>query len=58
MTHREGSTPLGKVGMPVSELDTPALVVDLDLFEANVTQMAAVYAKGGKDWWEPAFFLA
>ena len=42
MTHREGSTPLGKVGMPVSELDTPALVVDLDLFESNVTQMAAV----------------
>ena len=36
--------------MPVSELDTPALVVDLDLFEANVTQMAAVCAKGRKDW--------
>ncbi len=29
------------VGLPVSELDTPALLVDLDAFERNVAAMAA-----------------
>ena len=31
------------VGLPVEELDTPALVVDLDKLEANISRMAAFF---------------
>ena len=30
------------LGTPKDELDTPALLLDLDLFEANVAQAAAI----------------
>jgi D-serine deaminase-like pyridoxal phosphate-dependent protein len=33
-----------KVGMAVEELDTPALLLDLDAFERNVARMAAFFA--------------
>jgi D-serine deaminase-like pyridoxal phosphate-dependent protein len=33
------------VGLPIEELDTPALLVDLDLLEANINRMAAFFAK-------------
>ncbi len=33
-----------KPGMPIQELDTPALIVDLDALEANIRTMAAFFA--------------
>ena len=33
-------TPPASPGMPLSEVDTPALVIDLDAFEANLKRMA------------------
>ncbi|MFN2243145.1 MAG: alanine racemase, partial [Anaerolineae bacterium] len=33
-----------KIGMAVEELDTPALLLDLDAFERNVAKMAAFFA--------------
>jgi D-serine deaminase-like pyridoxal phosphate-dependent protein len=38
------------VGLPVSYLDTPALLVDLDAFEANIKTMAADIKSRGADW--------
>jgi len=38
------------VGLPVSYLDTPALLVDLDAFEANIKTMAADIKARGADW--------
>jgi D-serine deaminase-like pyridoxal phosphate-dependent protein len=38
------------VGRPVHELDTPALLLDLDAFEANVAAMAADIASRGAAW--------
>jgi 3-hydroxy-D-aspartate aldolase len=35
------------VGMPLDEVDTPALVVDLDALEDNLSRMAAIAAAGG-----------
>lgn len=40
----------GEVGLPVTALDTPALLVDLDLFEQNVARMAAHFKKAGVNW--------
>ncbi|THU04587.1 DSD1 family PLP-dependent enzyme [Lampropedia puyangensis] len=37
-------------GLPVSELDTPTLVIDLDAMERNVEQMAAFAAAHGVLW--------
>ena len=34
-------------GMPMSEIDTPALVIDLDAFERNLKRMADAVAKAG-----------
>jgi D-threonine aldolase len=34
------------VGIPLSEIDTPALVVDLDALEGNIARMAAVMKDG------------
>jgi D-serine deaminase-like pyridoxal phosphate-dependent protein len=36
--------PPAAVGMPVVEIDTPALVVDLDAYEHNLDRMAASLA--------------
>jgi len=38
------------MGMTRAELDTPALLLDLDRFEANVRRLAAAITAGGKDW--------
>jgi D-serine deaminase-like pyridoxal phosphate-dependent protein len=38
------------VGMPVSELDTPALLIDLDAFERNIATMATDIARLGAGW--------
>lgn len=38
------------VGLPVSELDTPALLIDLDAFEANIKTMAADIKSRGANW--------
>lgn len=38
------------VGQPISELDTPALTVDLDVLEANIEQMASDIAARGAQW--------
>ena len=38
------------VGLPISELDTPALLVDLDVLEANIAQMASDIKARGASW--------
>jgi D-serine deaminase-like pyridoxal phosphate-dependent protein len=38
------------VGLPVSELDTPALLIDLDALERNITHMANDIASRGSTW--------
>lgn len=38
------------IGLPVSELDTPALLIDLDALEANIAQMASDIASRGASW--------
>src|SRR6476659_9700616 len=38
------------LGTPKEELDTPALLLDLDLFEANVAQAVAVCRQHGVNW--------
>ena len=39
-----------RVGRTVDEIDTPALVLDLDRFDANARRMLATIRAGGKDW--------
>lgn len=36
--------PPAEVGMSVADIDTPALVVDLDAYERNLDRMAAWFA--------------
>jgi D-serine deaminase-like pyridoxal phosphate-dependent protein len=38
------------VGRPVSELDTPSLLIDLDAFEQNIATMAADIKQRGSNW--------
>jgi D-serine deaminase-like pyridoxal phosphate-dependent protein len=38
------------VGIPKEDLDTPALIVDLDAFESNVARMAATFRQAGVGW--------
>jgi D-serine deaminase-like pyridoxal phosphate-dependent protein len=38
------------IGLPVSELDTPALLIDLDVLEHNITQMASDITSRGASW--------
>lgn len=38
------------VGLPLSELDTPALIADLDILQENITQMATDIASRGAKW--------
>ncbi|GBD49870.1 DSD1 family PLP-dependent enzyme [Methylopila sp. Yamaguchi] len=38
------------IGVDVGALDTPSLVVDLDVMEANLARIAASCAKGGVAW--------
>jgi D-serine deaminase-like pyridoxal phosphate-dependent protein len=39
-----------RVGRPVAEIDTPALLLDLDRFEANCRRLVGAVHAGGKDW--------
>jgi len=39
-----------RIGRPKAELDTPALLLDLGRFEANVGRLSSAIAAGGKDW--------
>jgi D-serine deaminase-like pyridoxal phosphate-dependent protein len=38
------------VGLPKAALDTPALVVDLDVLDRNVARMAATFRRAGVGW--------
>jgi D-serine deaminase-like pyridoxal phosphate-dependent protein len=38
------------VGLPVGDLDTPALLIDLDAFEQNIETMANDIAQRGSNW--------
>ena len=38
------------IGRRREELDTPALLLDLDRFEANVERLSGAIAAGGKAW--------
>lgn len=38
------------IGMAATELDTPALLVDLDIMEANIARIAAVCRQHGVGW--------
>ena len=38
------------LGLPKNEVDTPALIVDLDLFESNVRSMSAFLRHHGTSW--------
>jgi D-serine deaminase-like pyridoxal phosphate-dependent protein len=39
-----------RIGQPVTVLDTPALLVDLDVLEANIARIAAECRKHGVNW--------
>ncbi|WP_025034039.1 DSD1 family PLP-dependent enzyme [Bradyrhizobium sp. DOA9] len=41
------SCPPAQIGAPFSEIDTPALIIDLDAFERNLDTMAATVSKLG-----------
>jgi hypothetical protein len=41
------SRPPAAIGAPVGSIETPALVVDLDLFEANLRRMQSAAAAAG-----------
>lgn len=40
----------GLIGQPVTDLDTPALVVDLDIMESNIARMASFFKEVGVRW--------
>lgn len=40
--------PPAKVGMSVDQIDTPALVIDLDVYERNLEKMAIMMERAGK----------
>lgn len=42
--------PTTDVGRPIHELDTPALLVDLDLMESNIAHMASFLREAGVNW--------
>ena len=41
---------LSPIGLPVSELDTPALLLDLDRLQHNIDLMAAHFKERGVAW--------
>ena len=41
---------LSPIGLPVSELDTPALLLDLDRLEHNIDLMAGHFRERGVAW--------
>lgn len=44
------TTAWGPIGQPVQHLDTPALLVDLNIMEANIAKMARVFKAAGVNW--------
>jgi D-serine deaminase-like pyridoxal phosphate-dependent protein len=38
------------VGLPIEQLDTPALLIDLDALERNIATMASDIKARGSDW--------
>ncbi len=38
------------VGSRVTDLDTPALIVDLDILESNIARMAGTFREYGVGW--------
>ena len=42
--------PVSSVGRPISELDTPALLVDLDIMDANIAWIAGACRAAGVAW--------
>lgn len=40
----------GLIGQPIAALDTPALLVDLDIMESNIARMAGVFKDAGINW--------
>ena len=38
--------PFAEIGQPLAQVDTPALIVDLDAFETNLKTMADMIASG------------
>src|SRR5215204_2216805 len=38
------------IGLPIDELDTPAVLIDLDAFESNIKTMAADVKSRGANW--------
>ena len=50
MPQSRPAPPAPAAGMHRSELDTPAMLLDLDRFEANATRLATAIRAGGKDW--------
>src|SRR4051812_8932568 len=49
-SHEGTAMQLSAIGLPVSELDTPALLLDLDKFEHNVDTMARHLRSRGVAW--------
>ncbi|MFT4269011.1 MAG: alanine racemase, partial [Xenophilus sp.] len=43
----EGLPPIAAPGMSVEQVDTPALLLDLDAFERNVARMQALAGRAG-----------
>ena len=41
------TTPPAEIGMPLEEVDTPALLIDLDAFDRNIETLAAMTKKFG-----------
>ena len=41
---------LSPIGLPVSELDTPALLIDLDPLQQNIDRMAGHFRSRGVAW--------
>jgi len=50
MNETLGATAGSLLGQPVSALDTPALLVDLDVVEANIARIAGECRKNGISW--------
>ncbi len=44
------SVSLGPVGLGIEQLDTPALLVDLDALEGNIGRAARLFAERGVLW--------
>lgn len=42
--------PISPIGRPIAELDSPALLIDLEALEANITTMAAHLRQRGVAW--------